>query len=354
MKFLTTHLVVLAATPAAFGLVPLLDHIDLAVNYRPADSSWEWLLKTENEDIHPALAYFPARDAEYPDGEKDYRPAGSEWDFTGVAAEEALWIYPESNDAYSWLGFGDTAAGLADPVKFTLTQALGPAGGHFALYRTIQGQGVPTIFMSTADGINAADVYAKPQGHHHLNWSFSRKGMWALDLRVSALRSPSNLPTVAGPTDTTRLFFAIGEKATWRANRFEAANVMDETIAGEMADPDQDGWVNLLEYAFGGDPRQNGLRRSTSQASAAPVLQTIIHSGQNYAGITFYRQRDAALAELEYAVEWQSGLASNAWITGGELHHTELIDTKWERVTYRDSQPLTTAPRFIRIRVTAQ
>lgn len=351
MKFFSTHLVLLAAAPSAFGLVPLLDHIDIIVNYQPADSSWEWTLRTENEDISPALVYFPARDTEFPDGVREYHPGGNEWDFTGVTSGQPLWIYSSSPaPSASWLGFGDTSAGLANPVKFTLAQVLGPAGGQFAFYQAIAE--VPSVFMSTVDGVTAADVYGKPQGHHHLNWSFSRKGMWALDLRVSALRSPSNLPTVAGPTDTTRLFFAIGEKATWRANRFEADDVMDETIAGEMADPDQDGWVNLLEYAFGGDPRQNGLRRGTSQISAAPVLQTVVHTGKNHAGISFFRQRDAALAELEYAVEWQSGLSSNNWTTGGQLHQTEILDTKWERVTYRDSQPLATTPRFVRIRVT--
>jgi len=352
MKSLIPALAFFAAVQPAFGLVPLLGHLDIKAEYRPADSSWQWALATEDEELNPALAYFPARDAEFPDGEKDYHPGSSAWDFTGVESGEPLWIYPESSTAHSWVGFSDTTAGLADPVNFTLAQFQGPEGGHFALYRVISG--VPTIFMATVDGVTAADVYPKPVGHHHLNWSFSRKGMWAVDLRVSALLSSNNSPTAAGPTDTTRLYFAIGEKAAWRANRFDATTVMNESQAGEMADPDHDGWVNLLEYAFGGDPRQNGLKRGNPQISAAPVLQTVIHEGQNYAGITFFRQRNPIRAELEYAVEWQTGLALNGWTLGGELHQTQILDANWERVTYRDSQPLAATPRFVRIRVTGE
>lgn len=334
-----------------WALFPLLDHIDLRVTYRPASHDWKWELVTAEESADPALAYFPARNAEYPEGEKDYRPPGSVWDFLGAEEGKPLWIYPESSAAYSWLGFDNTSAGLLNPVNFSLAGVTGPVGGQFALYRVIGGE--PVVFMSTADGIGGTDVFPKPAGHHHLNWSFTRPGMWAVDLKVSATRTGGNGPTLAGPTDTKRLFFAIGEKAEWRARNFDATAVMDESVAGDLADPDHDGWPNLLEYAFGGNPRQSGLKRAGSQISAAPVLGTIEHEGAVYPSITFYQMKGPEAAGIRYAVDWQSGLEVSGWAEGGAIHLVENVDARWERVTVRDSQPIGEGTRFSRIRVEA-
>ncbi|RYD19423.1 MAG: hypothetical protein EOP88_19025 [Verrucomicrobiaceae bacterium] len=351
MKTHTCLIVSACLAQPVWALFPLLDHIDLRTTYRSATQDWKWELVTAEEDADPAQAYFPARDAEYPDGEKDYRPPGSEWDFLGAGEGEPLWIYVESGDAYSWLGFDNTSAGLQDPVNFTLAGVTGPAGGHFALYRVIGG--MPVVFMSTADGISAADLFPKPAGHHHLNWSFTRRGMWAVDLKVSGTRTGGNRPTVAGPTDTARLFFAIGEKAEWRARNFDTATVMDESVAGDLTDPDHDGWPNLLEYAFGGNPRQNGLKRSGTQTSAAPVQGMGQNQEAVYPSITFYQMKDAGAAGIRYAVEWQSGLETSGWAEGGSIHLIENVDAKWERVTVRDSQPAGAGKRFCRIRVEA-
>jgi surface-anchored protein len=334
---------ILMAGPRAHGLFPLLDHIDISPNYQPTTSTWTWLLITDFEEVDPTLVYMPARDAGYPDGEREIRPPGEIWDFTGVAPDEPLWIYPEGHGGYSYPGFSDTTVGLADPVKFHLAAVQGPPGGHFSLFRTIGG--TPTVFMSTFDRLDENDVYPKPQGHHHMNWAFTRKGMWAVSLKVSAQRNPGNQPTAAGPTDTMRFFFAIGERAHWRASRFNAATVMEDAIAGDLADPDRDGWPNLHEYAFGGEPN------TAARIPGAPVVETVVVGGETYAGISFHRRRDALAAELEYEVEWQSGLDPQAWESGGILHSQQIIDADWERVVFRDSSPLPGSPRFMRVRV---
>jgi surface-anchored protein len=346
MKKIAIPLVFAAFIQPAWALFPLLDHIDVKVTYRASSKDWLWQWVTAEESVDPSAAYFPARDAEYPDGEKDYRPAGTAWDFLGVREGEPLWIYSESSSAYSWLGFGDTTSGLQDPVSFKLVNVLGPAGGHFALYRVISGS--PVVFMSTRDGIGAGDVYAKPAGHHHVNWSFGKPGMWAVDLKVSALRTGGNGSTATGPTDTRRMFFAIGKKAEWLARNFDATGVMDESIAGDLADPDHDGWPNLLEYAFGGNPRQNGLKRGSVQA--APTQGTVVHSGNRHASITFFRMRNPETTGIRYAVQWQSDLNQSRWSEGGTIHQIENVDASWERVTVRDELP-GEGRRFARIRV---
>lgn len=339
----------ICSLPQVYGLVPLADHIDIVPEYNASNHTWTWKLVTEYEEASPENVYFPARDADYPDGERDFRPPGSKWDFFGVQENEPLWLYSEGSGGLAWLGFGDTSAGLADPLTFTLLDVTGPEGGHFSMYRVISQN--PVVFMSTSNGIGAEDVYQKPAGHHHVSWAFSKKGVWAVTLKVSGLRAPGNVATQPSETATKNLFFAIGERANWRAARFDAETVMDESIAGDLADPDHDGWSNLLEYAFGGNPNANGLRRPTGE-SAAPELRTVDVGNQKYLAIAFYRHRNAEQAEVEYQVQWQSQLKSDGWISGGNEHEVQIIDDNWERVVVRDEIPMGDGPRFARVAVT--
>jgi hypothetical protein len=336
-------------TPCALALVPLLDHIDIRSTYRPATQDWNWLAITENEDIDLNLSFFPARDVAFPAGERQVRAAGSQWDFMGVGAGERLWIYLDSSLTYSWLGFDDTPAGLQSPLAYRLKTVTGPEGGRFSMYRIVSGS--PVVFMSTVDGIDGNDVFQKPAQHTHVSWTFSRKGMWAVDLQVSGFQT-GGAPTVAGPTDTERLFFAIGNRAMWRASAFDSATVMDESVAGMAADADGDGFTNLLEYAFGGNPRAHGMFRGNPLVSAEPSYVAVQHEGETYAGISFFRRKAASLPETGYSVQWQSDdLLPDAWENGGVEHSVVSLDSVWEKVIYRDENPVAGGKRFVRVAV---
>jgi len=334
----------------ALALTPLLDHIDIRSTYRPATQDWDWLAITENEDIALNLSFFPARDVAFPAGERQTRPAGSQWDFMGVGAGERLWIYLDNSATYAWLGFDDTQAGLQSPLRYQLAGVSGPAGGHFSMYRIASGS--PEVFMSTVNGVDVGDFYLKPPQHSHVNWTFSKKGMWAVDLKVSGILS-AGPATMAGPTDTGRLFFAIGKRAEWRASAFDAVTVMDNTVAGMQADPDGDGSTNLLEYAFGGNPRASGLSRNTG-VSAAPEYMAVKHEGKDYAGISFFRRKVSSLPEIAYSVQWQSDLQPDGWESGGVEHSVVSVDSVWEKVVYRDVTPVAPGVRFVRVAVVGE
>ena len=62
--------------------------------------------------------------------------------------------------------------------------------------------------------------------------------------------------------------------ALWQQSKFTAAELASAALSGPDADPDQDGIVNLLEYAFGLEPKSPDSRvasrpRSRSGRSGA-------------------------------------------------------------------------------------
>ncbi|QJE95783.1 PQQ-dependent sugar dehydrogenase [Luteolibacter luteus] len=88
--------------------------------------------------------------------------------------------------------------------------------------------------------------------------------------------------------------------SSWLSAYFDADEEADLLISGDMADPDQDGLVNLLEYAFDFDP----------EADSSSSLPKLLKNG-NSATLTFPVPRSS----LNYTVERSTDLAS--WGTVG-------------------------------------
>ena len=88
-------------------------------------------------------------------------------------------------------------------LTLTLTGVSGSgvdAGGGFSLY-TVDLFGTPTAFMSTKDGISAADSVSQAAGkHEHYNWAFSKQGRYDLTLDVTGTHA------VDGPQAATATF----------------------------------------------------------------------------------------------------------------------------------------------------
>ncbi len=127
--------------------------------------------------------------------------------------------------------------------------------------------------------------------------------------------------------------------ALWQQAKFTPAELADASISGPNADPDQDGIVNLLEYAFGLEPK-------VPNANAAPT--GAITNG--YFTLT-YDQFKAA-TDLTFTVEtsndlvtWNSG---PAWFTS-----VQTIDNgPTQTVTVRQTSPVSSASvSFVRLKV---
>jgi len=100
---------------------------------------------------------------------------------------------------------------------------------------------------------------------------------------------------------------------TWRLDHFGQAEPSGN--AAPDADPDGDGVINFLEYAFGSDPQVHGN-------VTMPVLSSMIVSGREYPMLVI--ERNPAALDLSYQVELSFDLFT--WHTSGQ-HLINVTDT---------------------------
>lgn len=77
------------------------------------------------------------------------------------------------------------------------------------------------------------------------------------------------------------------------------------------ADPDLDGIINLLEYAFGGNPAIPGGLAGGAPLLPRPAVTTNV--GSKYFEITYRRRIDAAARNITYTVETSANMATGTW-----------------------------------------
>jgi surface-anchored protein len=150
------------------------------------------------------------------------RPSGSDWDEIGVSAGENYWFLPQSNSGAGgaaalgapFLGIGgeEITLGVFDDNAFTLTLtgASMPEGGNFSLWT----DGLsPTFYMSTVDGISAADAFVldlDSSDHAHANWGFTVAGTYELTFTVTAA-----IEGIEQSDTATYTFQVVPEPATY-------------------------------------------------------------------------------------------------------------------------------------------
>jgi hypothetical protein len=113
----------------------------------------------------------------------------------------------------------------------------------------------------------------------------------------------------------------------WRMTRF--ANYENAGDAADLADPDHDGIVNLLEYATNSHP--NLANQSPGSFDKQGAVMTFSYS------------KNTAATDVTYVVEWSDSLQST-WSTAGVV-----ISQQGNLVTA--TIPATVGRRFVRLRV---
>lgn len=111
----------------------------------------------------------------------------------------------------------------------------------------------------------------------------------------------------------------------------------------DLSDPDGDGSVNLLEYAFGTDP---------SHHEAGVIVWNISGlSPENRRLVLSYpRRKGATNLGITYIPEFSGTLEGDDWQPAAEILEVVPLDSEWERVTVAD-QASSKTKRFGRVRV---
>jgi hypothetical protein len=145
--------------------------------------------------------------------------------------------------------------------------------------------------------------------------------------------------------------------AAWKQTVFSAAQLADPAISGNEADPDGDGFNNVLEYAFNLDPNVADRDTIPNGDRGGPMILSIrawnpeIGGEQEFFGVMFIRRK--APVDLNYHIQDSVDLLS--WATSRQSVRNVGDGTRFERVTGQAAHPKTgpgAAPQqFIHVQV---
>ena len=352
-------------------------HVDHAFRYDGGE--WEIVIHGNDgdPDLDPEQAVMVVVDQPFPDrGGRVVRPAGSQWDFLGVGANEDLWLIPQAYTPWLWPGWrtegffaeyydDDPRLGFTSRfVKISLQGVMysGSGEGQFSIWSNQTG-GVIKQWMSSADGISEEDAYYFSSGHAHNNFGFSDPGVYRVDYKASAFLSNDGggLPVGTSPVESPvqSFYYAVGTFAEWKANHFEPHQLIDENpddgipeVAHYHADTDNDGTGLLLEYAFNLLPQERDAQVLVpgSGTSGLPTVFLAQSESGPVLVIEYLRRRASGAPRLNYHPEFSSTL-DTGW-TVGESEMVSPVDETWERVRVEDPEPFGGgSSRFGRVRV---
>jgi hypothetical protein len=132
----------------------------------------------------------------------------------------------------------------------------------------------------------------------------------------------------------------------WRASYFIAADLQDPakeaTVWGDLADPDNDGRLNLMEFALGLNPL------GSEPQEFAFVTQIVSDTGNRYLTLTFNARMNEPT--LQYIPEVSPD--GTTWSATAQRTANLPVNSEFAQVTYQDSVPIISdTARFIRLRV---
>lgn len=267
------------------------------------------------------------------------RPAGAQWDFLGVAADEPVYILPSSGipATLPYLGFTTEhpSVGHFEEFNLILESVTGPPGFTFALYTSSS-----NVTMHSDRPPHENILTLEPGEHEHFNWAFSSPGTYDLTFRFEALTG-GEVQLVG--TDTFRFQITDGgtfeDYAHWRRTHFRPGDIDNDDISG----PDVDagvaigitkGFTNAQRYAFGNDPFVE--------------LTTVEHNGQPWPAIRLPMR--VGMGDLETGPEQSDSLTEGTWEnTNFVVDQTDRVfhDPGLEIRTYRIEE-IPSGPSFFR------
>ena len=148
-----------------------------------------------------------------------------------------------------------------------------------------------------------------------------------------------NTGDAAQPVFSLPVTLSVTPIGTWRQTHFGTAE--DSGSAADTSDPDSDGLINIIEYAFNLDP---------NVPSASPISFAALGGHL----IVIFNRAHPAPADISYIAEVTDDLGSGNWSSGPAFTSESVVDNGdgTATVTVTDLTPVgSTAAHFLRIRI---
>jgi hypothetical protein len=129
---------------------------------------------------------------------------------------------------------------------------------------------------------------------------------------------------------------ALTPHDVWNQQHFTSNQLANDSISGELADPDKDGLCNLLEYAFNNNP---WVFNSGAQLSV---------TGN---GVSLLHRKNKSASDLTFLVEKSGDLAGSGWQIQQPVSQTTLSDDGWTQSLKLDLPQGGGSKGFFRLRV---
>ncbi len=177
-------------------------HADVGINYE--DGAWDLHVHYDEigEEYEPDEAIYYIAPGALSD-----RPAGSDFDFIGVAAGQPIYHLPQTENPellYLGLGAEEVEGGTFEGGTFRVYLRAVNGPGQFSMWESTDAG--PIAFFATGDGIAADDfVDVLEGGHGHYNWGFTEKGRYEVTIEAVGTLVGEDTPTSA----TATYFFSV-------------------------------------------------------------------------------------------------------------------------------------------------
>jgi hypothetical protein len=203
--------------------------------------------------------------------------------------------------------------------------------------------GTPAVLTAYNATNLAAEIYNSAQA------SGNRDALTNGVKFVSAM--VANGKVYAGEMFSVAAFGLLDPSLNWKAFHF-ASNATNAAVAGDFADPDGDGRVNLLEYAFGTDPNAPTQGNTLGAALVAGRAQLTFNRNASASDLTYVVETSTDLAAWNAALTYT---AASGWVPSGGASVTEappsaLPPDQTVKATV-DLGAVSASPLFARLRV---
>jgi Domain of unknown function (DUF5060) len=236
-------------------------------------------------------------------------------------------------------------AGIAPP---NLTQSVASNSPSLILPLVIiNSGGLPLAYSISVTGSNHAwlslsstNGYVSKTSTQIVQLGFDPAGLTAGTYNATLTVNTSD--PLLSATNFPISFTILSPLNAWRLANFNTAQ--NSGNAADSADPDHDGLINILEYAFNTDP---------NLPTASPISVAIVG---NHLTITFKRSHPAP-ADLSYTPQVAADLTSGIWNSGPAFTSQTVTDNGdgTETVVVTDNASIDSAPtHFLRVLIAPQ